>query len=264
MQESSGLMPPPGWQALLAAELAEHARSDPRVLEMRVHGSATGNADAIDAWSDLDLLITALDARVVAQDLADHIGTRHSPIFTSHRSDGPERCTLRLVLTDLRRIDITVASSTSRVPLPAADADPELGQVLQELAEEFRFEAALAAVKAARGDMLIGAHLTLGLARHVLVAAMLVRDHDEHTTHHRYGGTRHDVWAARLASAPAPHDQRSITAAIRHYTQVLGELLAERGITLPVDEQPLWTLLDAVDATAPAGHCDLEAHPGGA
>ncbi|HTJ67410.1 MAG TPA: hypothetical protein VL551_07775 [Actinospica sp.] len=56
-------MPPPGWQALFAEELAEHARSDLHMLEMRVHGSASGNADAVDAWSDLDLLITALDAR---------------------------------------------------------------------------------------------------------------------------------------------------------------------------------------------------------
>ncbi|HTJ67409.1 MAG TPA: hypothetical protein VL551_07770 [Actinospica sp.] len=92
---------------------------------------------------------------------------------------------------------------------------------------------------------------------------MLVRDHDERATHHRYGGTGHDVWAARLAKAPAPHDQGSITAAIRHYTGVLGELLAERGITPKVDEQPLWTLLDAVDAAAPTGHHDLETHASG-
>jgi len=104
--------------------------------------------------------------------------------------------------------------------------------------------------------MLIGAHLTLGLARHVLVAAMILRDHDERTTHHRYGGTGHDVWAARLAPAPAPHDRASITAAIRHYTTVLYDLLAERGITPRVGPSPLWMLLDAAEAATRIERCE--------
>lgn len=117
------------------------------------------------------------------------------------------------------------------------------------MVEEFFCDAILAAVKAARHDLLIGAHLTLGLARHVLVAAMILRDHDERTTHHRYGGTVYDIWAARLALASAPHDRASITAAIRHYTTVFADLLTERGITARIDPGPLWGLLDAVDAS---------------
>jgi hypothetical protein len=68
----------------------------------------------------------------------------------------------------------------------------------------FHFDAVLAAVKAARGDVLIGAHLTLQLARHILVIAML-RDRDAGTAHHRFGGSRWDTWASRLARAPAPY-----------------------------------------------------------
>ncbi|MBR7828166.1 hypothetical protein KDK95_17750 [Actinospica sp. MGRD01-02] len=118
-------------------------------------------------------------------------------------------------------------------------------------------------MKAARSDVLIGAHLTLGLARHVLVAAIILRDHDERTSHHRYGGTAHDAWAARLATAPTPHDRASITAAIRHYTAVLGDLLAERGITPRGGPGPLWRLLDAVDSAPRIGCCDTADRRGG-
>ena len=245
--EPSELMPTRGWQVPLAAALAEFARADPRVVEVGVHGSTAGHPDGLDQWSDLDMLITALDTQALAEDLAGHIAARHAPIFASHRSDGADRHTLRLVLTDLRRIDITVVPTTSPQPRPADTARPDLNQALGAIVEEFYFDAVVAAVKAARSDVLIGSHLTLALARHVLVAAMILRDHDERTTHHRYGGTRHDAWAARLALAAVPHDRDSITAAIRHYTTVLGDLLAERGVPR-VEPGPLWRLLDTVDA----------------
>ncbi|MFF4520436.1 hypothetical protein [Streptomyces bluensis] len=61
------------------------------------------------------------------------------------------------------------------------------------LVTAFRFDAVLAAVRAARGDMLIGAHLTFQLARHILVIAMLIRDREAGTNHHRFGGTRWDA-----------------------------------------------------------------------
>ena len=34
---------------------------------------------------------------------------------------------------------------------------------------------------------------------------MLLRDRDTGTTHHRFGGSRWDTWASRLAVAPAPY-----------------------------------------------------------
>jgi hypothetical protein len=248
--QASGPMPARGWQVPLAAALAEFARADPRVVGVDVHGSTAEQPDLVDEWSDLDLLITALDAHSVAEDMASHIATCHAPVYASHRSGGPDRHTVRLVLTDLRRIDITVVPTSSPEPRPAGTAHSDLSQALNNVVEEFFFDAVLAAVKAARSDILIGAHLTLGLARHVLVAAMILRDHDERTTHHRYGGTVHDVWAASLAPASAPHDRASITAAIRHYTTVLGDLLAERDITPRIGPGTLWNLLDAVDAAS--------------
>lgn len=119
---TSGPMPTRGWQVPLAAALAEFATADPRVVEVETHGSTAGPPDRIDQWCDLDLLITALDTRSVAEDLAGHIAACHAPVFASHRSGGPDRHTLRLVLTDLRRIDITVVPPSNPQPRPAGTA----------------------------------------------------------------------------------------------------------------------------------------------
>lgn len=116
-----------------------------------------------------------------------------------------------------------------------------------ELVNDFRFDAVLAAVKAARGDVLIGAHLTLQLARHILVIAMLIRDRDAGTTHHRFGGSRWDAWASRLAQVSAPYTRAGITAAIRSYTTMLEEIVANWNPLPRLDNSPLRALLNAVE-----------------
>jgi hypothetical protein len=152
------------------------------------------------------------------------------------------------VLRDLRRIDITATAPAGGEQRPApAGRSRDAAEAAAELADSFRFDAVLAAVKAARGDVLIGAHLTLQLARHILVIAMLLRDRDAGTAHHRYGGSRWDAWASRLAQAPAPYTQAGITAAIRSYTTMLDEILANWHPQLQPDNTPLLELLDAVD-----------------
>lgn len=60
-----------------------------------------------------------------------------------------------------------------------------------------RFGAALAVVKYARGDLLIGTSLSLQLVRPCLVQAMRLRDRDLGTTTHRHGSDR-DGEVARL------------------------------------------------------------------
>jgi len=155
-------------------------------------------------------MITAVDPVTVAEDLARQIGSRLSPVFAASRSGDLSAHCVRLVLRDLRRIVITATAPAGgeQGPAPAGRSrDP--AEAAAELAGSFRFDAVLAAVKAARGDVLIGAHLTLQLARHILVIAMLLRDRDAGTAHHRHGGSRWDAWASRLAQAPAPYTKPS-------------------------------------------------------
>ncbi|MEU6231168.1 hypothetical protein [Streptomyces sp. NPDC047042] len=243
------------WQLQMLPDLVEMASGDSRIRDLGTHGSASGDLPRIDRWSDLDLVITAREPVTVAEDFAHRIGARFSPVFAASRSGSSVRYTLRLVLSDLRRLDITAVDPADREippgPIHAVGDDPPCA--MAELVNDFRFDAVLAAVKAAREDVLIGAHLTLQLARYVLVAAMLLRDRDTGTSYHRFGGSRWDAWAARLASAPVPYDRTGITAAIRYYTNALDTLLSEWEPEPGHDHRPLFTLLDAVD-TSPGNH----------
>jgi hypothetical protein len=237
-----------GWQQRTLPVLAGLAAEDARISGFRVHGSASGMADSADRWSDLDVMITATDPVTAAQDLARQIGSRVSPVFAASRSGNASSYCVRLVLRDLRRIDVTANAPAAGEPELASDVTRQNpADAVAELISTFRFEAVLAAVKAARGDTLIGAHLTLQLARHILVIAMLLRDRDAGTAHHRFGRSRWDAWASRLAEAPAPYTQTGITAAIRSYTTMLGEIVAHWDQQPQLDNSPLFELLDAVD-----------------
>jgi hypothetical protein len=250
MASNGSLSGPPGdgWQQRTLPVLAGLAAEDARISGLRVHGSASGAAASADRWSDLDLLITATDPATVAEDLARQIGRRLSPVFAASRSGDSSGYCARVVLRDLRRIDITATAPAGHDQDPASASrtqDPH--DAVGDLIGAFRFDAVLAAVKAARGDVLIGAHLTLQLARHVLVIAMLLRDRDAGTAHHRFGGSRWDAWASQLAGAPAPYTPAGITAAIRYYTTILDDITANWDPPPHLDNSPLLELLGAVE-----------------
>jgi hypothetical protein len=240
--------PGDGWQQRTLPALARLAAQDARISDFRVHGSAGGAGAAIDRWSDLDVLITAAEPPKAAEDLAREIGRRLSPVYAADRGGDPSAYTVRLVLSDLRRIDITATAVAGGEQSPAAAAQNQSPpDPIAELIGTFKFDAVLAAVKAARHDVLIGAHLTLQLARHILVIAMLLRDRDADTAHHRYGGSRWDAWASQLGEAPAPYTQSAITAAIRFYAIKLDEIVADWDPHVQLDNRPLLELLDAVE-----------------
>ncbi|MEU4347151.1 hypothetical protein [Streptomyces sp. NPDC023838] len=241
--------PGANWQLRMVLELQDLASRDSRILALKPHGSAAGHRPHTDQWSDLDLSITTTDPTAVAEDFALKISARYSPVFATSRSGTAACYTLRLVLSDLRRLDITATDPTpSGRPTGAAhETGSDAANAVPNLINEFRFDAVLSAIKAARRDVLIGAHLALQLARHVLVIAMLLHDRDAGTNHHRFGDSRWDAWASRLAAAPTPYTHSDVTAAIRFYLDVFEEVLSEWDVVLPTDNRPLRSLLDAVD-----------------
>ena len=249
LEKGVGGLPARGWQKELLGRLTVFAGKDSRIRDLCPHGSASGPGTGMDRWSDLDLLITTVEPVVVTEDLVRQVNTRLSPVFASNRSGGHGRYTVRLVLSDLRRLDITAAVPRGQDrPLLRTEPAGEATSAMAELLNGFRFDAVLAAVKAAREDVLIGAHLTHQLAQHVLVAAMLLRDRDAGTNHHRFGGTtRWDAWTARLASAPTPYSRAGVTAAIRYYTDTFENLLTDWDPQLRFDNRPLFVLLEAVE-----------------
>ncbi|MGW1129714.1 hypothetical protein [Streptomyces sp. NPDC002526] len=178
-------LPAAAWQHTFASALADLASRDERILDIRIHGSASDCAKVLDQWSDLDMLITTREPFAVAEDIAREIAEHHAPVFAASWSGDANRYTVRFVLSDLRRLDLTFEDATRRGADRATPPPPsDVRSLIDPLVNDFRFDAVLAACKAARRDVLIGAHLTLGLARHVLVAAMILRDQSTGTTHH--------------------------------------------------------------------------------
>jgi Streptomycin adenylyltransferase len=121
---SNGSFPGPpgdGWQQRTLPMLAGLAAEDARISCLRVHGSASGTAASADRWSDLDLMITTTEPAVEAEDFARQIGRRLSPVFAASRSGNSSSYCVRLVLRDVRRIDVTGdawASQLARAPAP--------------------------------------------------------------------------------------------------------------------------------------------------
>jgi hypothetical protein len=67
------------------------------------------------------------------------------------------------------------------------------------------------------------------------------------TAHHRFGGSRWDAWASHLACVPAPYSAAGITAAVRFYTKMLDDIVANWEPAPQLDHDPLLGLLNAVD-----------------
>ena len=200
----------PGWQGQTIAALlpALHARFP--VARVGVTGSVA--TASVDRLSDLDLV-------VVSDELPDAIGdltmaTAAGPVWCIDRQEGDDARTLRLVYTDGRRIDLLLRTTTTDLPepllwlhtdalapslqarsRPSEQRDPARAEVLA-----VRHVAALAAAKLGRGDLLIGAHLCLDVARQTLVVSMLLRDLESGWTQHHHGGRR-DRDALRVSRA---------------------------------------------------------------
>ncbi|MFJ8628171.1 hypothetical protein ACIRD3_35780 [Kitasatospora sp. NPDC093550] len=243
----AGELPRAGWQAEALPVLRALAADEPSVQKLEVAGSAAGDGRVLDVWSDLDVLVTIDgDSAPVAERLAQAVPAALGPLYASSRSGDGREAGVRLVLADLRRIDLTVRTADAALHPPAQCGAGGLAGI----AAAFRFDAVLAAFKAARQDLLISAHLALQLPRHVLVAAMILRDQETGTRHHRYGSTEWNVWPERLGAVAPPSSTLTITASIRHHAHVLQDLLAVHAPDLAVDDDPLHRLLAAVDRSA--------------
>lgn len=210
------------WHAQGLAQLSAAAAADPAVSEGWVFGSAASaelddpdgpdalaGPDGLDEWSDLDVALVVPPAdvlRIASPTWVSQLGRVWTyQTFARDRGSG-----VRVVFGDGRRVDLVAV--TDRAAIPSArrrlrstpgdhpTAPREDGSLVREavpdlpaLVHEFRFTAALAVVKDARDDLLIGTHLALELPRLCLVVAMSLRDRDAGRSHHRFGGPWNSV-----------------------------------------------------------------------
>jgi hypothetical protein len=166
-----------GWQQDLLERLIGVLPAE----SVSAYGSVT-RAGELDRWSDLDVRVRARHPLEVERVLA-------ARLWAWQEQHGPTEHELRLVTADGRRVDLTVDGPPP--VLPSAPADLAV-----------RFDAALAAVRLGRGNLLIGLHLVLGIGREALVRSMETADLATGTVHHRLP-TSFDARAADVAALTA-------------------------------------------------------------
>jgi hypothetical protein len=263
-------MPEDGWQDATIERLRALLEPDGDVVALVLFGSLCGLPEKIDWWSDIDVMLVAKDgARERFFPSPVWLGALGG-LYTWERSSYERSGAIRAVFTDLRRIDVVVVeehvvadianwqnhplrgprhaifsrspavddaiASMPETPPPARPATPK---EFEEMCRGFWFGSHIALKKAVRGDLLIAAHLALGLVRECMVLSMLLRDRDAGTRYHRHGGAGNEAVAA-LSPAARPFTFDGIVGTIEHaarsfdalagawsasYASGLGELL---------------------------------------
>lgn len=203
------------WQDELLLAVRRRASVDVRVDAVWLYGSCRPPATSVDDWSDLDvgLVVGAGTGPVVASpDWAGQL----QPVWAWECSGSRGRWTLRAVFRSGRRLDLAVAElDADLLPTPrelmwrreaagvgTTPARSESLTVCTGPTATFRFVAALAVVKVARGDLLVGTHLAYGLLRQLLEHTMVLRDRTTGSTLHRRG-TELDALALHIHSCAA-------------------------------------------------------------
>lgn len=213
------------------------------IAEMWVFGSAA-EPRLLDRWSDVDVGLV-LNADVDLNPLITAAGD----VWVNESSTDDTGATHRLMFTDGQRLDLVVSDHAHladragrQLELPDRGTRPGHGQgsltlpLLNADVRQARFLAALATVKIGRGDLLIGTHLALELARLCLVQAMILRDRDEGRTSHRFGTARDRVTEQilQVTRRPAGPDWVQV---IVELTGIFDQLYGER----EPDYRPDWS-----------------------
>lgn len=263
------------WQVRAIERVRSLLEAEDGVLALAVKGSCAENGAGCDEWSDVDLLVvvhdTAYDKYAASLDwltplyaVAGHeqiVGRSYSVQRVAVRTtDRIERLDLSIVrerdcLSGEARAEgllgAPIQTLFARSPVLATALVPTEHDALTptfmrddfaRLVNAFWHRAALAVAKVARNDLLIGTHLTLELARDCLVLAMVLRDREFGTTHHRTGGPHNDV-VSQLAPLCVRGDASGVIDSIERCA-VAFDILARQWDTTYADRrEPLLLLL---------------------
>ena len=205
------------WQYQAIERVKAVLEADEDVRGLVLIGSYTRDDVRTDAWSDVDLVVVVYDEALArfypATDWMSAIG---EPYCFSQSSTGDHQVT-RVYLTDGCRLDFVIASESSLERISEWEANPlryentclfsrsaALDQALSMsfspptlkpvsseefdlMANDFRFKGMLAVSKIGRAELLVALHLSLDMIRDCLVLAMMLRDRETGTDHHRDG-----------------------------------------------------------------------------
>lgn len=198
------------WQAATLKNIDLQLKNDPGVIALYVFGSFAEQADSLDAWSDLDLLIVIKDNSVSRfYPTLDWLSS-YGEIFAYEQSNDEKSHTSKVIFDNNQKIDFVFVTESklnqeimknkklklifsktskpnnalnSQVPNPGTTQQNNLTQ----LTNSFWYLAYTALAKTSRNDLIIGLHLTLELYQKYLELVMWQRDRELNTNIHRMG-----------------------------------------------------------------------------
>jgi hypothetical protein len=268
------------WQRDTIEALTAALEADDVVKALVLIGSCAYPDAELDEWSDVDAVVVVEDGALPrfhpAADWLDEFGQVYA---CDVHADGPLRV-IRTYFTDGRRLDVIVVPESalegvedwefnpfhygvrcvfSRSPRldraleVSAAAEPAPARTpdsLDRLTSDFWFKGMLAVSKVARGDLLVALHLSLDLIRDCCALAMMLRDRETGTNHHRDGsGGRHSV--GDLAAAHRTFTPHGILSSIEQSSIVFDRLAAEWDAGYQERRDPLVRWVQRVRHTLP-------------
>ncbi len=257
------------WHERLVGAIRAHLVADARVLGLAVVGSLAGDGALADEWSDLDLLVIAADTHWPYPPAHEWLG-RVAPLYgwETHETPAAGGWVTRAYLADGHRVDVVLAAERvlhsgdraigwmlrsdvrvvfsrsaaldgllGRPPHPPADGlvpEPDLAT----LAAGFRFRALLAVGRIVRSDLLMASDLAHRLAMDCCLAAMLLRDRQTGTDHHRRGRPD-EPYDSLLPAVPGSPTQATLLDAIEAISQAFWRLWSTLSGEEAGDDRPL-------------------------
>lgn len=212
------------WQHEFLRRLTILTNEIQAIESIRTFGSVVDGE--IDEWSDLDVELAVDRDRLGEVYPSVEWFAPLGDVYTVSRQFDGNIAVLRVVFTDLKRLDLRlVLSNPEYASTELTGLPPGSTREFETSVAGFLFEAVLAVAKIARDDLLIGGHLVLNLERRVLEQAMMLRDRDLGTTIHHHGGLYNEIALKfELGGMDAGSLRRRIGVAIDMFDQTARQL----------------------------------------
>jgi len=254
------------WQAKAVADLADLFEREASVESVVLIGTGVSRSD-MDVFSDVDIVIVVEDSALPR--LTDNVEwlAPFGRVYAHAVFQSGEFPTLRVYFDDGRRVDFLFVrvqqlsrfmawpknpmrfgaeTLYSRAPLPETPPRwPELPPVgcpstetIQAMANEFRFKCMLAVSKVARDDLLVATHLCLDALRDCVGLALMVRDKETGSDHHRGGEGFNDL-IDDLPTIAQPGDAATLLNVIEQATQFFDKQARLLRVDYQADVEPV-------------------------
>jgi hypothetical protein len=232
-----------GWQQKAIKRVKAVLEADEDVKGLVLIGSYTRDDIKTDIWSDVDIVVVVADQAVSKfYPATDWISPIGEP-YCFNQSSTDDYSVTRAYQIDGSRLDFMIVSESSlkaigewednplryintclfsRSPVldealgmsfPPAVLKPVPPEQFDRTANDFRFKGMLAVSKIGREELLVALHLSLDMIRDCLVLAMMLRDREAGSNHHR-DGSQGNHFIAKLQSTQQPYSAQGILNSI--------------------------------------------------